>query len=328
MKAMSVEKHYLRLLLLLICILPLYACDQQKSESSAFDLSATADIPKSTALVDTTWLKDRLTDPSVKIIAFAESRAGYLGGHIPGAQFLDWSTDIIDPSRPDFYAILPQNQYEALLSRLSISPDSEVVLYDDLNSRAAVRFFWTMKYYGHEKVRVLDGGKSRWIAQGLETSTEVLESEPTEYRVSTVHPELLVDTATVKKVLRNDEYMLVDGRPFVQYTGATPGKVFHTGTAHERRGHIWGAQSVPWADNFNEDGTFKSPVELMGLYGVHHIVPGKKVISYCNEGLHAAVPWFVLSQLLGFAEVSLYDDSMADWANQKDTPMKTGKRCM
>jgi thiosulfate/3-mercaptopyruvate sulfurtransferase len=285
-------------------------------------------VEHSSALVSAQWLKQHQHDAGVVIIEFSSDLASYDHGHIDGAHYLDWRTDIIDSSEPQYYSILPQSDYEALLRRLGVKANSTLVVYDEMSSRAAVRFFWTLKYYGQRDVRVLDGGKNSWLSAGLPLSKLAAEVEPSDYRVTEVRSELLVERNTIERGLRGESQLLVDGRPFDQYSGKVAAKVYHTAVTHQRLGHIYGAKSVPWASNFNPDGTFKSPVELRKLYEEHHIVPQASVVTYCNEGLHAAVPWFVLSQLLGYPSVSLYDKSLAEWANRLDTAMLVGERCM
>ena len=131
-------------------------------------------------------------------------------------------------------------------------------------------------------------------------------------------PTLSADRTFIRQHLNDENVKLIDGRPPQQYTGEQPGRVFHTGKAHKHRGHIPGATNVFWVDNFNPDGTFKSARQLKALYAQRGIKPEKTAVAYCNEGLHAAPPWFVLSEILGFEDVRVYDDSMAEWGNSDD----------
>eukprot|EP00903_Cladosiphon_okamuranus_P004278 g4276.t1 len=183
--------------------------------------------------------------------------------------------------------------------------------------------FWIMKYYNHPDVKILDGGLSAWERSRYPLNNQPENRVESSYSVSATNPDFLVDFDFVSDNLSNTSVKVVDGRPFDQYTGDSAGKVFHTGVEHQRIGHIYGAESVPWADNLRADGTFKPPEELAEIYAKHHILNQGTVVTYCNEGLHAAMPWFVLHELLGFDDVRLYDDSMAEWANVFDTPMIT-----
>lgn len=309
----------------------LTACYSQREDEAVYHQQLdfeTLNAQRSSVLVDGDWLASNLHTPNLHILELGRTQDEFIEEHIPGAAFVDWRKDISDPAKPDRYNLPPQGLFEELMSKLGITPDSTVVIYDTLDNRASVRLFWIMKYYMHADVKVLDGGFSYWKEAGHPTVSEILANTPSAYSVSSINPDLLVDFDYVNSNLSSDGVMLVDGRPFEQYTGDSAGKVFHTGAEHQRGGHIYGAQSVPWADNLRADGTFKSAEDLAPLYEKHEVFNQGVVVTYCNEGLHAAMPWFVLRHLLSYDDVRLYDDSMAEWANVFDTPMVTGEHCM
>lgn len=325
------KKHTQTLLWLFIFTTALTSCDRQPEvENKDPDLltaeSEAVELPS--PLVDGDWLAARNSDSGLHILELGRSRDEYTTAHIPGAKFIDWRTDISDPSMPERYNLPPQDQHEKLLSKLGITANSTIVLYDTMSNRASVRMYWILKYYGHADIRVLDGGLNAWERSGYALTDEIPNWTETSYEVQFTDHDLLVDINYVSHNLSDSSLKLVDGRPFDQYTGESPGKVFHTGIPHTRGGHIYGAKTVPWADNLREDGSFKSPDELTGIYQNHEIFNEGVVVTYCNEGLHAAMPWFVLHELLGYEDVRLYDDSMAEWANIFDTPMITGEHCM
>ncbi|RMF90459.1 MAG: sulfurtransferase [Methanobacteriota archaeon] len=282
------------------------------------------DTVKAEVLVDPAWVQSHLDDPGVRIIDLSSSPAVYENGHIKGAVYVDWRSDIADPEQVDRYNIAPREQIEALLGRLGVDEDTTIVLYDNLDNRLSTRTYWTLKVYGHEDVRILDGGRRAWEAAGGEYTAEAPEITATDYRAKGVNSEIKTDMGFILDNLDNPDVVLIDGRPSEMYTGEKAGVVFNTKAEHKRRGHIPGALNIPWKENLNEDGTFKSPEELKSLYESHGVTPDKTVVTYCNEGLHASPPWFVLSELLGYPDVRLYDDSMAEWANRDDTPMNTG----
>ncbi len=276
-------------------------------------------------LVNPDWLVQHIADPDVRLIGLGQTREQYNEAHIPGEVFVDWKTEITDPAQPDRYTLLPQAQLEALLGRLGITPDTTIVVSDNLSSRLSARMFWTLKHYGHEKIRLLDGGRKAWIQSGHSFEKEIPQIKPTIYKVARVVTGNQTDAATVMAHLDDQQTCLIDGRPAEQFSGEQPGKAFHTGKEHKRRGHILNAQNIAWTENFNEDGTFKSPDELRQLYSRAGATDDKLVITYCNEGLHAAPPWFVLTEILGYPDVKLYDESMVEWANRDDTPMEESK---
>ena len=289
---------------------------------------ALAEESRAQVLVDSDWLASYAYYPDVHIVELGRTPYEFAQAHIPGAKFVDWRTDISDQSQPEKYNILPRAEFEHLMERLGITRDSTIVLYDTLSNRASARMYWTLKYYMHDSVKVLDGGLRAWQAAGLELTDKPAEVELVSYEVDTVMASLLVDMRYVMGILSDSNHSVVDGRPFDQYTGDSQGKVYNTGTAHQRLGHIYGAHSVPWADNLEEDGTFKATEDLLEIYEIHKVFRDKTVVTYCNEGFHAAMPWFVLSELLGYEDVRLYDSSMAEWGNLSETPMITGQHCM
>ena len=287
-------------------------------------LAEPIDASSSSPLIDAATLNSMLAgQASIQLIDVGTDEKQYAQGHIPNAQFVHWIDDIIDVKNSERYNLAGLAQMQHLLQRLGISNDDHIVLYDNLSSRLATRLYWSLKVYNHRKVSVLDGGLPQWIDQGGALSKKSRSRVVSDYQIEKTNEAMSVDMAFVEKNLRDPKVMLIDGRPAEQYSGKEPGKVFHTGKAHELRGHIPGAVHVFWKDNFNADGTFKSPAELEALYKKVGIDPdgSNTIVTYCNEGLHAAPPWFVLRELLGAKDVRVYDDSMSEWANS-DRPIE------
>ena len=298
------------------------------SEERRLELEQAASS-RAQVLVDSEWLVAYGSYPGVHILELGRTQYEFAQSHIPGAKFVDWMTDISDQTQADRYNLPPVEEFEDLMERLGITTDSTVVLYDAVDNRASARMFWTLKYYNHDSIKILDGGLEAWKRSGRELTDEFIEVVQSDYEVETVRGSILTDMHYLLGILSDQRHhAVVDGRPFDQYTGDAEGRVFNTQVAHSRIGHIYGAQSVPWADNLNEDGTFKSNEELLDIYHAHKIFRHKTVVTYCNEGLHAAMPWFVLSEVLAYPDVRLYDDSLAEWGNLPDTPMITGQHCM
>jgi len=188
--------------------------------------------------------------------------------------------------------------------------------------------FWMLRYYGHKKIHILDGGREAWSSSGREFVSTVSPIIPSKYKIRTINESFITYKSYIESRLTDKNFTLVDGRSRDQYTGEVIGQTFHNNIAHKYPGHIYGAQSVPWQDNFNDDGTFKSALELQKIYGTHGVDNSKTIVTYCNEGLHAAPPWFVLKEILGYSDVRLYDSSMAEWANISDINLVLGEHCM
>lgn len=247
----------------------------------------------------------------------------YAGEHLPTARFVHWVTDMTHPEKTNEYMLPDADQFAKLLSGLGIKNGERIVIYDRLSSRLSTRLYWTLKYYGHEQVQVLDGGFGAWRLKH-KTSSEVSVAKASEYEIVATEDEILAEIQFIKECLADPDARTIDGRPSVQFSGKESGRVFHTGKEHSRRGHIPGAVNIFWKDNFNEDGTFKTVEELDKIYRNAGILPDQCVVTYCNEGLHAAPPWFVLTVLLKYEKVKLYDRSMAEWA-ESDSPMEETK---
>jgi len=276
------------------------------------------------SLVDPAWIEEHIDDPNIKLIDLSVSKSQYDEGHIKGSVFVDWKTDIIDPEEDERYNIAPKEIIETLLGDKGVKEDTTIVLYDNLDNRLSTRMFWTLRYYGHKDVRILNGGRKIWESSGKSYTAEVPEIAKTTYTISSININYLTDIDYIKMNLDNPEVLLIDGRPTGMYTGEKAGAVFHTKKEHARRGHIPGAINIPWKENLNEDGRFKSAEELKKLYEATGVTKDKIITTYCNEGLHASPPWFVLNELLGYPDVRLYDNSMSEWANNPDVPIKMG----
>jgi len=273
-------------------------------------------------LVEAKWLADHLDDEDLRIIDLAHRIKDYNKGHIPNAVFVNWKSDIINPDKADRYTLPETEAWEKLLSNQGIKPDTHIVLSDNFDNRSSVRMYWTAKYFGHEKISVLNGGTDAWRSAGYALTKLAPETNKTNYKVSKTNDAILTSIQAVRDAISKTSAHMLDGRPANQYSGEAPGKVFNTGKEHKRRGHATTAINIPWAANLDESGKFIPTEQLRSLYRKHGIESGDKVLTYCNEGLHAAMPWFVLHELLGEKDITLYDDSLAEWANRDDTPME------
>ena len=284
-------------------------------------LAAGASAQTTSALVTPEWLAANISSPDVRLIDLGKRLEEFEAGHLPGAQHVEWRTDLADPGNREYFGVLQPDAFEALMSRLGIGPDTTVVLYDSHSNRFAARAFWTLRYYGHADVRILDGGAPAWEAAGGAMTAEIVAVTPTDYRVRTVQRNLRAEKADVQAGLGRDGFEIVDARAPELYTGESGGSRFGVDEPNAKVGRVPGAHNAFWAEHVNEDGTYKSIDELRAQYEALGITADETVVTYCHIGLQASTPWFVLTQLLGYPDVRLYDGSMAEWANAADTEL-------
>ena len=271
-------------------------------------------------LVSTDWVVQHLADPKVKLVEVDVDTKSYDEGHVPNAIAWAWNTQLSDQLRRD---ILSKEQLEALMSSSGISRDTTVVIYGDNNNWFSAWALWQLKIYGHADVRLMDGGRKKWLAEGRELSTEVPHPARTQYQAE--HPDLSLRSflQDVQAAYKSRAAAMVDVRSPAEFSGeilAPPGLP----ETCQRGGHIPGARSIPWGKAVNEDGTFKSYDDLQALYGGEGIDGSKPVISYCRIGERSSHTWFVLKYLLGFDKVTNYDGSWTEWGNLVGAPVEKG----
>jgi thiosulfate/3-mercaptopyruvate sulfurtransferase len=271
-------------------------------------------------LVDTQWLQDHLDDPSIRIVEVDENPALYAEAHIPGAIGFDWKTDLQDQVRRDF---LDAQAFGELFGSNGISDDHTIVLYGDRNNWFAAYTYWYLKYYGHDAVKLVNGPREKWIAEGRPTTADVPSYEPATF---TAHPGDAAIRAKRDEVLAalDAETRLVDVRSPQEFSGELIAMPGYEQEGAQRGGHIPGATSVPWAQAVQEDGTFKSADDLAELYGSKGVTNGADIITYCRIGERSAHTWFVLHELLGKHDVKNYDGSWTEWGNLVGVPVEKG----
>jgi thiosulfate/3-mercaptopyruvate sulfurtransferase len=271
-------------------------------------------------LVDTAWLAVNAGRPGVRIVEADEDPLLYEAmGHIPGAVKLDWHVDVQDPIRRDF---VNREAFEALMARYGISNDTTVVFYGDKNNWYAAYSYWLFKLYGHRDARLMNGGRTKWEAEGREYTKDVPEYPATTYTASPADLRLRAFRRQVEDHLSKSNAALVDVRSPDEYTGKLIHMVNYPQEGAQRGGHIPGAQNIPWATAANSDGTFKSAGELREIYQAKGIIPEKDIIAYCRIGERSAHTWFVLRELLGYPEVRNYDGSWTEWGNLVGAPIE------
>ncbi|MBX5457472.1 MAG: sulfurtransferase [Thermogemmatispora sp.] len=270
-------------------------------------------------LVETDWVAEHLNDPNVRIIEADEDVLLYETGHIPGAVKLDWHVDVQDPVTRDF---VDREGFERLMRRWGIRNDTTVVLYGDRNNWYACYSFWLFTMYGHKNLKIMNGGRQKWEAEGRPLTKEVPHYEPSDYQAPEPNESIRAFREDVLATLHKPGYGLVDVRSPQEYTGELIHMVNYPQEGAQRGGHIPGAKNIPWSMAANPDGTFKSAEELRKLYGEQGITPDKDVITYCRIGERSAHTWFVLTQLLGYPRVRNYDGSWTEWGNMVRAPIE------
>jgi thiosulfate/3-mercaptopyruvate sulfurtransferase len=270
-------------------------------------------------LVTTDWLAENLGTSGIVVAEVDENPDLYDDGHIPGAVKLHWRDDLQDQLIRD---VVSREELERLLGERGIENDTTVVLYGDKNNWFAAYAYWYLKVYGHRDVRLLDGGRQKWIEEGRELTTEEPSPAAATYTASERDESIRVRRDEVLAKLHVESVALVDVRSPQEYAGELMAPPGYEQEGASRTGHIPGAQSIPWATAVRDDGTFKSADELTTIYGDKDVTPDKEVLAYCRIGERSAHTWFVLRELLGYDNVRNYDGSWTEWGNLVEVPIE------
>ncbi len=273
-------------------------------------------------LVSTQWLQEHLDDPNVRIVEIDVDTKAYDAGHIRGAVGWNWKTQLQDRIRRD---IVGREAFERLLRASGIAPHHTVVLYGDNHNWFAAYGFWLLKLYGHADVRLLDGGRVKWLVEeDKELTMDAPSVAPTTYNIATEDHALRARLADVLAVVNANSHSFVDVRSPEEFTGELIAPRGMTETA-QRGGHIPGARSIPWSTAVDADGTFKSEIELREAYfTAGGVDPNRPVIAYCRIGERSSHTWFVLKYLLGVENVRNYDGSWTEYGNLVGAPIELG----
>ena len=269
-------------------------------------------------LVSTDWVAQHLNDSSIRIVEVDVDTAAYEHGHVPNAIAWNWTTELCDTLVRD---IIPPAKFEALMAKSGIGNDTTVILYGDNNNWFAAWAVWQMKIYGHQDVRIMNGGRKKWLAEGRELSSDAPSTATASYKAGAADLSLRAFLPEVQEAVKAGRAALVDVRSPAEFTGeilAPPGLP----ETCQRGGHIPGAKSIPWGKACNEDGTFKSVDDLQKLYGRAGVTSDRPVIAYCRIGERSSHTWFVLKHLLGYPDVKNYDGSWTEWGNLVGAPVE------
>lgn len=249
-----------------------------------------------------------------------DSESAYARGHVPGASLVRWRQDINDPLTRD---IVSRGGFEKLMSRHGVRPETTVVLYGDFNNWFAAFAFWVFKYYGHQDVRLMDGGRKKWEMEGRDYETAEPSVEPSEYRSPPPDEGLRAYVEDVRRAMGRPDARLVDVRSPPEFSGEVAAPAEYPSEHAQRAGHIPGAENIPWLKAVNdEDGTFRSADELRELYSSRGVTADRDVVCYCRIGERSSHSWFVLKYLLGYPRVRNYDGSWTEWGNMVGSPVE------
>lgn len=270
-------------------------------------------------LVETEWVASHLNDPNVRIIESDEDPLLYPIGHIPGAVQVDWFSTLQHPLRRDF---LTKEQFEEVASKLGITNDTTVVFYGDKSNWFACYALWLFQYFGHQNVRIMNGGRAKWEKENRPLVKDVPSYAATVYKAKEADKSIRAFRDDIFKQI-DAKKPLVDVRSPKEYTGELLHMPNYPQEGATRGGHIPGAVSIPWAQAVNEaDATFKSAEELRALYEGKSIKSDGEIIAYCRIGERSSLTWFVLKYLLGYPTVKNYDGSWTEWGNLVDAPIE------
>jgi thiosulfate/3-mercaptopyruvate sulfurtransferase len=281
-----------------------------------------ADYARPDSLVSTQWVADNLKNPRVRLIEVDVDTAAYDTGHIPGAAGWHWKNDLETHVVRD---VADKQGIERLLSAAGVEPDTTIILYGDNNNWFAAYALWLLEYYGVRNVKLMNGGRKKWVEEGRELTTDKPSYPKTTINVNEPNRSIRAFRDEVMAhldMVRNGRGALVDVRSPAEFSGEllAPENLPQEGS--QRGGHIPGARNIPWAQAVNEDGTFKSPAELEQIYKGQGITPDKDVIAYCRIGERSAHTWFVLTHLLGYENVRNYDGSWTEWGSLVGAPIE------
>ncbi|MBP2705003.1 sulfurtransferase [Microbispora sp. RL4-1S] len=277
-------------------------------------------MSRSAVLVDADWVEANLDTPGVVLVEVDEDTSAYDTGHIRGAVKIDWRTDLQDPVRRDF---VDRAGFEALLSARGIANDDTVVLYGGNNNWFAAYAYWYFKLYGHENVKLLDGGRKKWELDSRELVKDVTERPATQYSAS--EPDTSIRAFRDDVVAAIGKQNLVDVRSPDEFTGKLLAPAHLPQEQAQRAGHVPTARNIPWSKAANDDGTFRSDSELSELYAGAGVDFGKDTIAYCRIGERSAHTWFVLHELLDQANVKNYDGSWTEYGSLVGVPIELGE---
>ncbi|HXT84093.1 MAG TPA: sulfurtransferase [Verrucomicrobiae bacterium] len=265
-------------------------------------------------LVDTQWTEEHLNDPNVRIAEVDyDPKSNYFLGHIPGAILFDWRQDINDPINRN---VLSKQACEKLLAeKAGVNENTILILYGDFNNWFAAFAFWVFKYYGYKDIRLMNGGRKKWLEEDRTVAKDIRTYPPGNFKALDADEKIRTYLTHVSNSIKQNSTIMVDVRSPAEFTGEITAPPEYPTEHAQRGGHIPGAVNIPWSKAVNEDGTFKALEDLKKIYEEKGITSDKDIISYCRIGERSSHTWFVLKYLLGYPNVKNYDGSWTEWGN-------------
>jgi thiosulfate/3-mercaptopyruvate sulfurtransferase len=273
-------------------------------------------------LCKTDWVANNIKNPNIRILEVDyDPENAYRQGHLPSAYLVWWRKDINDQSRRD---IIDKQKFEELMSKVGATPETELILYGDFNNWFAAFALWVFHYYGHKKVKLMNGGRKKWELEKRNYTKDEPAPQSSKYSAKPPDEGIRAYLPDVRRALeRLNETVLVDVRSPKEFSGEITAPPEYPTEHAQRGGHIPGANNIPWAQAVREsDGTFKSVEELKALYEAKGVTADKEVICYCRIGERSSHSWFVLKYLLGYPSVRNYDGSWTEWGNMIGNPIE------
>ena len=271
-------------------------------------------------LVDTQWVEDNKKNSQIRIVEVDyDPTLNYDQGHIENSFLFEWKNDLNDPVTR---SIVNKQQLSDLLSKTGIGKSTTIVLYGDFNNWFAAYAFWILKYYGHEDVKIMNGGRKKWIDEDRDLTLDIPNTDQTDYISEEPDESLRAYFTEIKDGLKDQSHTLVDVRSPAEFSGEVLAPPEYPTEMAQRGGHIPAANNVPWASAVNEDGTFKTFEELQQIYQPKGITEEKDIIAYCRIGERSSHTWLVLKYLLGYPNVKNYDGSWTEWGNMVNSPIE------
>jgi thiosulfate/3-mercaptopyruvate sulfurtransferase len=278
-----------------------------------------ADYAHPESLVTTDWVSQHGSEANIRLVEVDVDTSAYDEGHIAGAVGWNWQSQLQASVRRD---LISKEELEALLGAAGIDNNTTVILYGDNNNWFAAWAFWQLRYYGHENVKLMNGGRAKWVAEGRALTTDASNQSAKTYRASEPNQNIRAYRDYVLNAVNSSSVALVDVRAPNEFSGELLAPAALPQEGSQRGGHIPGAANIPWGQAVNEDGTFKSADELRSLYGDKGVDGNRETIAYCRIGERSSHTWFVLTQLLGFNNVRNYDGSWTEWGSIVNAPIE------
>ena len=274
------------------------------------------------SLVSTDWMANHLEDNNITVVEVnSHPEKSYFQSHIPSAILWDLHKDLEDPIKRD---IPSGTDMEKLLGKSGITNETTIILYGDGNNRSATWAFWLLKFYRHKKIKLIDGGRIKWLIEGKPVIADIPKSDSANYQIKPPDKSIRATLPYITKNLYKNDLRIIDTRTIEEYLGEMASSPGTPQTGISKNGRIPNSVNIQWTDCINPDGTVKSSKVLSKMFGINNALPENEIIAYCRLGVRASYTWFVLHEILNYENVKNYDGSWTEWGNSIGTPIEIG----